>query len=105
MRRGVDLAEALSSSDSMSWSRRGHYVLGCMPSHSTESNCEHGASKRPEALPAASVIQLLKPNNANPRYGLTTNDGQQSSFLSSRSHMRTNARFASLSEALDNAGP
>jgi len=32
-------AEALSSSDSMSWSRRGRYVPGCGPSHRTESNC------------------------------------------------------------------
>lgn len=32
-------AEALSSSDSMSWSRRGRYVPGCAPSHRTESNC------------------------------------------------------------------
>lgn len=32
-------AEALSSSDSMAWSRRGRYVRGCTPSHKTESNC------------------------------------------------------------------
>lgn len=32
-------AEALSSSDSMSWSMRGRYVPGCTPSHRTESNC------------------------------------------------------------------
>ncbi len=32
-------AEALSSSDSMSWSRRGRYVPGCGPSHRTESKC------------------------------------------------------------------
>ena len=32
-------AEALCSSDSMSWSRRGRYVPGCGPSHRTESNC------------------------------------------------------------------
>jgi len=32
-------AEALSSSDSMAWSRRGRYVAGCTPSHRTESNC------------------------------------------------------------------
>ncbi|WP_216209809.1 deazapurine DNA modification protein DpdA family protein [Amycolatopsis aidingensis] len=32
-------AEALSSSDSASWSRRGRYVPGCGPSHRTESNC------------------------------------------------------------------
>lgn len=32
-------AETLSSSDSMSWSRRGRYVPGCGPSHRTESNC------------------------------------------------------------------
>ncbi|MGW5051572.1 deazapurine DNA modification protein DpdA family protein [Actinokineospora sp. NPDC004072] len=32
-------AEALSSSDSMSWSRRGRYVPGCTASHRTESNC------------------------------------------------------------------
>lgn len=32
-------AEALSSSDSMSWSMRGRYVPGCGPSHRTESNC------------------------------------------------------------------
>lgn len=32
-------AETLSSSDSMSWSRRGRYVAGCTPSHRTESNC------------------------------------------------------------------
>ncbi|MFF0144117.1 deazapurine DNA modification protein DpdA family protein [Amycolatopsis sulphurea] len=32
-------AEALRSSDSMSWSRRGRYVPGCGPSHRTESNC------------------------------------------------------------------
>nr|WP_228708119.1 MULTISPECIES: hypothetical protein [Amycolatopsis] len=32
-------AEALASSDSMSWSMRGRYVSGCGPSHRTESNC------------------------------------------------------------------
>lgn len=32
-------AEALFSSDSMAWSRRGRYVRGCTPSHQTESNC------------------------------------------------------------------
>ncbi|GLZ30826.1 hypothetical protein Lesp02_30150 [Lentzea sp. NBRC 105346] len=32
-------AETLSSSDSMSWSRRGRYIPGCGPSHRTESNC------------------------------------------------------------------
>lgn len=36
-------AEALASSDSMSWSRRGRYVPGCTPSHRTESNCLHFA--------------------------------------------------------------
>ncbi|MDX8143317.1 hypothetical protein SK854_14405 [Lentzea sp. BCCO 10_0061] len=32
-------ADALSSSDSMAWSKRGRYVKGCGPSHRTESNC------------------------------------------------------------------
>lgn len=32
-------AEALSSSDSASWSRRGRYVPGCTSSHRTEANC------------------------------------------------------------------
>lgn len=34
---------ALTSSDSMAWSRRGRYVPGCGPSHRTESNCLHFA--------------------------------------------------------------
>lgn len=32
-------ADAIASSDSMAWSRRGRYVPGCSPSHVTESNC------------------------------------------------------------------
>lgn len=36
-------AEALSSSDSASWSRQGRYVPGCSPSHRSESNCVHFA--------------------------------------------------------------
>nr|WP_245589661.1 hypothetical protein [Amycolatopsis balhimycina] len=32
-------ADAISSSDSASWSFRGRYVPGCSPSHRSESNC------------------------------------------------------------------
>lgn len=32
-------ADAISSSDSASWSFRGRYVPGCTPSHRSESNC------------------------------------------------------------------
>ena len=32
-------ADAIASSDSMAWSRRGRYVPRCTPTHRTESNC------------------------------------------------------------------
>ncbi|NKQ59365.1 hypothetical protein HFP15_41670 [Amycolatopsis sp. K13G38] len=32
-------ADTISSSDSAAWSFRGRYVLGCTPSHRSESNC------------------------------------------------------------------
>ncbi|WP_246843331.1 hypothetical protein [Allokutzneria sp. NRRL B-24872] len=32
-------ADALASSDSMAWSKRGRHVPGCTPSHRSESNC------------------------------------------------------------------
>ncbi|WP_442785104.1 deazapurine DNA modification protein DpdA family protein [Amycolatopsis sp. H20-H5] len=36
-------ADAVRSSDSLSWSFRGRHVPGCSPSHRSESNCVHFA--------------------------------------------------------------
>lgn len=64
-------ADAISSSDSASWSLRGRYVPGCSPTHRSESNCLRFAltwyARVTQPLPAPDPKACSRPSELSGR--------------------------------------